>query len=493
MEGEADDFWTTSFYEADENGKETTTPLTQMKADGKEVSVLDGNSNPVSNGNNGGIAIGSYSHTEGTRALAVGRVASAYGTNSTAIGLRSSAYGEGSMAFGHGVVAGDETNPYAAQTPLLHEYPESPYDLDGASMLLVDKDGKPILDENGKTQNIEVNPNNVIGAIAMGSYAKATARGSLSVGRYSKAQSAYSTAMGIRAKVGENAKNAIAIGREVTVGEVLEEGEEASGMVADNSIAIGKQSTVLGQDSIAIGTGHTVKGNNSGAFGDPNVVVGDSSYILGNSSEIGSVGTAATEAAPATEDIAVKNAFIIGNGSKIASADAEGGLIYGSNAEVTQENGLALGNETSVITADSAALGSYAKADTVGGYETAAENDVKIGDLIYSSSQFAGTGENVIGTVSVGDAGKERTITNVAAGRILADSTDAINGSQLYAAYDQLQWKVGIDNDGGTNNEGALPQSVVGKPDADTYKSNVRFIAGKGIDISRAVIENGYG
>ncbi|TGT27551.1 hypothetical protein EN812_34395, partial [Mesorhizobium sp. M4B.F.Ca.ET.169.01.1.1] len=57
---------------------------------------------------------------------------------------------------------------------------------------------------------------------------------------------------------------------------------------------------------------------------------------------------------------------------------------------------------------------------------------------------FAGT--NPTSTVSVGDVGKERTVTNVAAGRISATSTDAINGSQLYAtnqAVEAVQGSVG--------------------------------------------------
>ena len=429
VKGGADDFWTTSFYEADENGKETTTPLTQTNADGKDVSVLDENRNPVANGNNGGIAIGSYSHTEGTRALAVGRVASAYGTNSTAIGLRSSAYGEGSMAFGHGVVAGDETAPYATQTPLLHENPYSPYDLDGTSTLLVDTNGKPILDKDGNEQFIKVDPNNVIGAVAMGSYAEATGRGSLSVGRYSKAQSAYSTAMGIRAKVGANAKNSIAIGREVTVGEVLKDDQKPSGETIENSVAIGKGSTVTGSNSIAIGTDHQVGGNNSGAIGDPNVVNANNSYTVGNNSTI---------------EKGADDSFIFGNNRIVKG---KGSVVAGSaTKETTTEaaNSVVLGNDANVELEgkESVALGSGAKADRLGGYASPAANDITVGNLTFSSNAFAGTGSDVAGTVSVGSAGRTRTLTYVGAGEISATSTDAINGSQLYSAIEAMQFDI---------------------------------------------------
>ena len=426
--------------------------------------------NPISNNNDGGIAIGSYAHTEGTRALAVGRVAGAYGTNSTVVGLRSNAYGEGSIAFGHGVTAGDKEHPYNVQIEALHNNPDLDYDLDGVT----------------GNANEKVDPTNVVGAVAIGSYAEATGRGSLSVGRYSKASSAYSTTLGIRASVLESAENAIAIGREATVDTVSsgrdygginsiamgtltyvrgqnsiaigtadmlsEDGKsivgveerKATTVTGDSSIAIGKydtvegnssvaigdKSAVTGNKSIAIGTENTVKGDGSGAIGDPNVVVGDSSYILGNSSEIGSVGTAATATAPATADIAVKNAFIIGNTSKISDAAAEGGLIYGSNAEVTKKNGLALGNNTSVSVADGVALGSDSIADTdkeVAGYDPVTKAASTKTDEIWKSTAAA---------VSVGGNGVTRQITNVAAGY---EETDAVNVAQLKAARVELQ------------------------------------------------------
>jgi len=357
VSGDADAFWTT------------------------EVKT-DATGNPISNGAVGGIAIGSYAHTEGTRALAVGRVASAYGTNSMAVGLRSSAYGEGSIAFGHGVVAGNVLSPDATQVPDLHDDPTIPYDLDGGD-------------------KINVDPNNVIGAVAIGSYAEATARGTLSVGRYSKAGSAYSTALGIRAVVSGDAKNSVAIGREVTV---------------------------LGENSVAVGVGHTVAGKNSGAFGDPTVISSDNSYAVGNNNSI---------------DTAADNTFILGNNAR---ATAEGTVILGNHAVDNQhefgQNSVSLGTDAQAKIADSVALGSNAVTNEIGGYAKPSTNDVVIGDgdhpLIYSSSRFAGTGSNVIGTVSVGDQGKERTITNLAAGRITKDSTDAINGSQLYAALENF-------------------------------------------------------
>ena len=284
-------------------------------------------------------------------------------------------------------------------------------------------------------------------------------------------------------------EQSLAVGAGNVIGDISGERDESGVIIggdekADGSIAFGNWNTVTGKQSIAVGNGHVVAGDYSGAFGDPSYINDDNAYAIGNNNRI--------EGGSA-------NSFVVGNN---VTTTKENTVVVGQHTENNTHtfgaNSVSLGTDADSVLEDSVALGSYAKADTVDGYETAGENDVVVGSLKYSSSRFAGTGENVIGTVSVGDAGKERTITNVAAGRILAESTDAINGSQLYAAYDQLQWKVGIDKDGGTNDDGALHQSVVGKPDANTDKSNVQFIAGKGIDISASNMQNtetqnGYG
>ena len=368
------------------------------------------------------IALGTASQATAVNAVAIGREAKvakgaensvaigekseAYGINSTAFGLQSTAYGEGSMAFGHGVVAGDSKTPDAKQVDELHNNPYVDYDLDGAETTFTD--------DQGVEHTVKIDPDNVIGAIAFGSYAEATGRGSLSVGRYSKAQSAYSTALGIRATVGEDANNAIAIGREVKVGDG-----------AENSVAIGKGSEVTGTDSIAIGTGHQVGGNNSGAIGDPNVVNADNSYTVGNNSTI---------------EKGADDSFVFGNNRIVKG---KGSVVAGSATEDTTTeaaNSVVIGYDANVELADyeSVALGSGAIADRLGGYASPAANDVTVGNLTFSSS----AGSDVAGTVSVGSAGRTRTLTYVGAGEISATSTDAINGSQLYSAIEAMQFDI---------------------------------------------------
>ena len=400
-EGGADDFWTTTVQvDTDETGK------------------------PTGDIKDGGIAIGSYAHTEGTRALAVGRVASAYGTNSTAMGLRSSAFGEGSMAFGHGVVAGSEDDKYAVQVTDLHNNPALDYDLDG-------KD------------NTGVKTSNVIGAVALGSYAEATGRGSLSVGRYSEAQSAYTVAMGIRAEAGEKSENAIAIGREAKVAsgsgdyggansiamgtlanvkgmnsiaigtaeftnedgtDVLNRDErKGTTVTGDRSIAIGQSDTIEGDNSIAIGTGHVIKGDKSGAFGDPSTITGSGSYAVGNDNTI----------------------------------EVDDGFILGNNASVTAAGGVALGS------------GSVASRDKDNG-GAGAGFDVTTGTNYAGEGSGSATWTSTLAAVSVGGDSKDgsigaaatatRQITGVAAGT--AD-TDAVNVAQLKLAVGGVTYTAG--------------------------------------------------
>ncbi|RUR35019.1 hypothetical protein ELY33_00615 [Vreelandella andesensis] len=107
-----------------------------------------------------------------------------------------------------------------------------------------------------------------------------------------------------------------------------------------------------------------------------------------------------------------------------AFAEAQGSTAIGYQARATADRALAMGYGAVASHQGSVALGEGARTD-----KTESTVSVEIAGQTY---QFAGT--SPVSTVSVGNVGAERTITNVAAGRISATSTDAINGSQLYAA-----------------------------------------------------------
>ena len=181
----------------------------------------------------------------------------------------------------------------------------------------------------------------------------------------------------------------------------------AASATKENSIAIGNgasateedtvvigSSAVTGKNSIAIGTGHSVTGANSGAFGDPTTINGDNSYSVGNNNTIGE---------------GFENVFALGN-----------------SITVVESNSVFLGDSAAYV----------AEGDSTGGLEEVSE--ATINSLTFDG--FAGAAP--VGVVSVGDAGKERRIQNVAAGLISATSTDAINGSQLYSAIDAMQFDI---------------------------------------------------
>lgn len=111
----------------------------------------------------------------------------------------------------------------------------------------------------------------------------------------------------------------------------------------------------------------------------------------------------------------VNNSVVIGVGDKDYVTSGLNNIVsIGTNAKVTADNSIALGS-------DSVANSAVATAS------------VSLNGRTYN---FAGT--NPVGTVSVGDSDKERTVTNVAAGRISSTSTDAINGSQIHSVIQEM-------------------------------------------------------
>ncbi|MCM5181461.1 hemagglutinin, partial [Escherichia coli] len=143
-----------------------------------------------------------------------------------------------------------------------------------------------------------------------------------------------------------------------------------------------------------------------------------------------------------------------------ATAEANGDMAtaVGFNALANAPNALAVGSQSSAGGEDSLAIGSQSttgKKSTValglGATASAAEGNVSIGaDSVDKAAtpvsgatiklknggtiEYKGfAGDKAASVVSVGDAGKERQIVNVGAGAVSEKSTDAINGSQLYA------------------------------------------------------------
>lgn len=264
--------------------------------------------------------------------------------------------------------------------------------------------------------------------IAIGENAKADASGAIVLGKNAEAKSltvnnkkygAYSAivigneakAIAKQAEAGkeqENPKDAIAIGSkaEAHYASTIALGFGAKSDTKAQAVSIGYNSNAKGYQAIAFGSEAktTENAGSSIAFGTKAQTRASSSLAIGMLAETGFEGST-------------------------SALDGAYAVALGREAKAKRENTLAFGYKAVADHKDAVALGAGAEtAEAVG------TNEATVNEFKYSG--FAGI--KPIATVSVGKAGSERTITNVAAGRINATSTDAINGSQLYLALNTL-------------------------------------------------------
>lgn len=241
--------------------------------------------------------------------------------------------------------------------------------------------------------------------------------------------------------------------------EKIENGYLASEAQGDGSIALGSRTFAKGELSVSLGSVSSAEGMASNAIGATAEAKGDMATAVGFNA-LANAG----------------NALAVGSQSSANKNDA---LAVGSEANAAQNETVALGHGATVTVAKgNVSIGADSR-DKQAQKVTEAKVRTKRGaEVTYSG--FAGN--NAASVVSVGDAGKERQIVNVGAGAVSASSTDAINGSQLYAIAKTLKddldainptWKlkdstgkekeVGSKNGGTTGNE----VTVIGKGDID--------------------------
>ena len=167
-----------------------------------------------------------------------------------------------------------------------------------------------------------------------------------------------------------------------------------------NTIAIGSfaGSGATGNKNVWLGTGQAgdSKGNNTVLIGSNSTVDGNFNYGIGHNAELKGESNAVVGA---YNHVTANNTYVLGD-----------------HVDTTLNNAVVLGSQSTAESSDVVSTPSYTYA---GG-----------------TVNFAGTAP--VSTVSVGATDQERTITHVAAGRVSADSTDAINGSQLYGANQQI-------------------------------------------------------
>ena len=219
--------------------------------------------------------------------------------------------------------------------------------------------------------------------------------------------------------------NSVAIGSNNTAlgSSALAVGHEAQAKMSE-SIAIGHGAQADKTWGIAVGTRAAASDVRSLAFGHEAKSTGYKANAIGADAQAnGNHANAIGSSAYANGDHA--QAFGAG-----AHADGVRTNVFGSDASASADYSIAIGNKANASTANSIALGTNATTRS-------ATNVTSATVAGHTFGGFAGT--SPVGSVSVGKAGEERQLHNVAAGEISATSTDAVNGSQLYSVANELQ------------------------------------------------------
>ena len=406
----------------------------------------------ASYGARGDVAIGASAETNvkikndgGTvnpkyaQGVAIGSTAKTYGTQSLALGADTRAIGNSSVAIG-----GDDID--MARTELETTVPQL-----AAGNGIKKSFNKEIEDKfAGTLGSASINVKGkyantaAIGdaTTAIGTLSEAYGTGSTAIGINSLTKGVASTGIGIMTRswgtnslalgtqVGAYGDRSSSIGDTNQVGLDMKDGSKSG----KESAAVGSKNTIYGNQAYAIGAGNTIgsatvmttteaNGSGAGADQDKITTVTDGT-VKGNMS--GAFGY--------KNSITADNSYVVGSNSNVS---ADGAMVLGNNASVTAKNAVALGNNTKVDNESAVALGT--------GSETAAAVATPSATINGAVHNFAGI--NPASTVSVGKAGMERTITNVAAGRISDTSTDAINGSQLHAVTSEMDKGVAYAGD----------------------------------------------
>ena len=419
--------------------------------------------------NIGATALGRSSEATGASATALGSLASATGSTATAVGMEASATGNESLAIGkkasatNGRALAVGTNTTAT----------------GSSSVAVGSGagGSGALGFAGSLNSTAgvVNTNRTI------NYAT-TAEGdnAVALGFYANAKNS-GVAVGQKALA---ATGGVAIGKGVL---------EDTGNNYAGGVVIGQDSATLGPYSLAMGFNAFASGSTSMAIG--HTVSADGGFAVAMGRKVSASGTSTAIGHHAT---ATNGGLAIGSQENDASNDrttasAKGAVAIGKNTKATSEDAVAIGTNAQATRLNSVALGSGSTTAT----GATNQGSATINGITYN---FAGATGNPNMQVSVGNTGATRQIKNVAAGEVSATSTDAINGSQLYAvasAVKPLKYVSinstatgtgsNVDNDGAQapNSIAIGPSSTVTKQNSIAFGNNAQSLSDDSITIGR--------
>ena len=366
-----------------------------------------------------------------SQSVAIGSVAKVYGTQSVAIGGDVRSIGQSSIAIGGDDIDQAKPDLYKAIPDLAVPGTQKNFNREVAA-LHPGGLGTAALNDSKNYVNTASIGN---ASLAIGMMTQSLGTGSNAIGANSLSKGVASSAIGAMARSWGN--NSLAIGSQAGA-----YGEKSTSLGDANTVGFDMtNATLSGSAAGALGRGNKVYGNNAYAIGSENTVgtatVTETTESNGDKIKKVTAGTVKGNKAGAfgyKNTITTDNSYVVGSNSTIS---ADNGMVLGNSATVTGANGLALGNNTKVANDNAVAIGN--------GSETAAAAATPSATINGVTHNFAGT--NPASTVSVGKAGMERTVTNVAAGRISATSTDAINGSQLFAVKTEVEKGVSYAGD----------------------------------------------
>ena len=386
-----------------------------------------------------------YPKATGEKAIAIGYNSNSSNTGATAIGAGATASGQDSFAGGSGTAGGN-------------------------SSIAIGKGASITTPTAGTTVGGQ-------DSIAMGTGASANQHSSVTIGAGSTSDGVRNITIGPKASA--SGVDSIAIGNGGVGGDKNNTGFGGNGntytinvndistnvyygvkSVDDGSIAFGNRANAakgglaIGTVSIAdggIAVGQSVLSKNGVAIGSAVSATAANAVALGSRAEASSVGAVAIGGYSATDKTKAQgnNALAIG-----ASAVTNGNetIAIGKSANASNANAVAVGKNANASIANSVAIGSDSTTDT----NATKQSSATINGITYN---FAGATSDAGMQVSVGAVGKERQIKNVAAGEVSATSTDAINGSQLFAVASQIKpiqyFSVNSSDAGNKDNSGA--------------------------------------
>lgn len=393
----------------------------------------------------------------GEDSMAAGVSAKALGDRSVALGNNTGAKSLGSITVGAGYE--DPANPGSLKQTLAI----SGYQYNTAIGAGAQAAGNNSLAIGTlATSSIKNGGSSVDKAVAIGYSAGVSDDKAIAIGSDAKSNSKSASAMGDTAQA--LAENALAIGTNAQAAGV------SSGAIGTQNQVTGANTYVLGSQNstAATGTAADVSASNSGIFGNENRMEGDSNRIVGNQNVLKMESLSNNSSNSKT----FENIFVTGNHNTVTGdPDTSTAGDAGSVSDITvtgSKNTIQAKNQKNRNLTDIQIVGNQNTVDAttqnadlsntqiLGSHVTATlGNSVYLGsnsayvvsgattkgmDVYDSDGTYQYAGGTPAGIVTVGSAGKERRIQNVAAGLVSAKSTDAVNGSQLYTMTRPLRF-----------------------------------------------------